>query len=201
MPTPTYFNLPKEKREAIEQASILEFANHTFSEASINQIVKASNISRGSFYQYFEDKEDCYLHILTMIAKEKMKLFGTIVNRSEQDSIFDEYEQMLEATIEWIKQKPLYYQMGMYMDMDDSEFIQKLIKRNQASMDYFIQLVKRDQDRGLIKSSINPVVLVDMLWSINRNTLMQFYLKQDFDGMRIHVKEMIAIIKGGAMYV
>lgn len=201
MPTPTYFNLPKEKREAIEQASILEFANHTFSEASINQIVKASNISRGSFYQYFEDKEDCYLHILTMIAKEKMKLFGTIVNRSEQDSIFDEYEQMLEATIEWIKQKPLYYQMGMYMDMDDSEFIQKLIRRNQASMDYFIQLVKRDQDRGLIKSSINPVVLVDMLWSINRNTLMQFYLKQDFDGMRIHVKEMIAIIKGGAMYV
>lgn len=201
MPTPTYFNLPKEKREAIEQASILEFANHTFSEASINQIVKASNISRGSFYQYFEDKEDCYLHILTMIAKEKMELFGTIVNRSEQDSIFDEYEQMLEATIEWIKQKPLYYQMGMYMDMDDSEFIQKLSKRNQASMDYFIQLVKRDQDRGLIKSSINPVVLVDMLWSINRNTLMQFYLKQDFDGMRIHVKEMIAIIKGGAMYV
>lgn len=201
MPTPTYFNLPKEKREAIEQASILEFANHTFSEASINQIVKASNISRGSFYQYFEDKEDCYLHILTMIAKEKMELFATIVNRSEQDSIFDEYEQMLEATIEWIKQKPLYYQMGMYMDMDDSEFIQKLIKRNQASMDYFIQLVKRDQDRGLIKSSINPVVLVDMLWSINRNTLMQFYLKQDFDGMRIHVKEMIAIIKGGAMYV
>lgn len=201
MPTPTYFNLPKEKREAIEQASILEFANHTFSEASINQIVKASNISRGSFYQYFEDKEDCYLHILTMIAKEKMKLFGTIVNRSEQDCIFDEYEQMLEATIEWIKQKPLYYQMGMYMDMDDSEFIRKLIKRNQASMDYFIQLVKRDQDRGLIKSSINPVVLVDMLWSINRNTLMQFYLKQDFDGMRIHVKEMIAIIKGGAMYV
>lgn len=201
MPTPTYFNLPKEKREAIEQASILEFANHTFSEASINQIVKASNISRGSFYQYFEDKEDCYLHILTMIAKEKMELFGTIVNRSEQDSIFDEYEQMIEATIEWIKQKPLYYQMGMYMDMDDSEFIQKLIKRNQASMDYFIQLVKRDQDRGLIKSSINPVVLVDMLWSINRNTLMQFYLKQDFDGMRIHVKEMIAIIKGGAMYV
>ena len=201
MPTPTYFNLPKEKREAIEQASILEFANHTFTEASINQIVKASNISRGSFYQYFEDKEDCYLHILTMIAKEKMELFGTIVNRSEQDSIFDEYEQMLEATIEWIKQKPLYYQMGMYMDMDDSEFIQKLSKRNQASMDYFIQLVKRDQDRGLIKSSINPVVLVDMLWSINRNTLMQFYLKQDFDGMRIHVKEMIAIIKGGAMYV
>lgn len=201
MPTPTYFNLPKEKREAIEQASILEFANHTFSEASINQIVKASNISRGSFYQYFEDKEDCYLHILTMIAKEKMELFGTIVNRSEQDSIFDEYEQMLEATIEWIKQKPLYYQMGMYMDMDDSEFIRKLIKRNQASMDYFIQLVKRDQDRGLIKSSINPVVLVDMLWSINRNALMQFYLKQDFDGMRIHVKEMIAIIKGGAMYV
>ena len=201
MPTPTYFNLPKEKREAIEQASILEFANHTFTEASINQIVKASNISRGSFYQYFEDKEDCYLHILTMIAKEKMELFGTIVNRSEQDSIFDEYEQMIEATIEWIKQKPLYYQMGMYMDMDDSEFIQKLSKRNQASMDYFIQLVKRDQDRGLIKSSINPVVLVDMLWSINRNTLMQFYLKQDFDGMRIHVKEMIAIIKGGAMYV
>lgn len=201
MPTPTYFNLPKEKRDAIEQACILEFANHTFSEASINQIVKASNISRGSFYQYFEDKEDCYLHLLTMIAKEKMELFASVVNRSEQDSIFDEYEQMLEATIEWIKQKPLYYQMGMYMDMDDSEFIAKLMERNQASLDYFIQLVKRDQQRGIIKPSLSAQVLVDMLWSINRNTLMQFYLKQDYEGMRVHVKEMIAIIKGGAMHV
>ena len=41
-----------------------ELSRVPFSKVSINQIVQAANISRGSFYQYFENKQDMLEYLL-----------------------------------------------------------------------------------------------------------------------------------------
>ena len=64
MAKPTYYNIEKDKQERLVDACMEEFSSYTFSDASINRIIKRAEISRGSFYQYFEDKEDCYLEML-----------------------------------------------------------------------------------------------------------------------------------------
>lgn len=58
MPTGTFFRLPEEKRARLLDAAWKEFTRVKFSDASINQIIRTARIPRGSFYQYFEDKED-----------------------------------------------------------------------------------------------------------------------------------------------
>jgi TetR/AcrR family transcriptional regulator len=62
MPKDTFFNLDEAKRNRIFEAAVDEFSQRRFSEASINQVVKNAGISRGSFYQYFQNKEDLYLY-------------------------------------------------------------------------------------------------------------------------------------------
>lgn len=64
MPTQTFFNLAKEKQDNIICTSKIEFTKYGFYEASINRIIKDVGISRGSFYQYFENKEDLFIYIL-----------------------------------------------------------------------------------------------------------------------------------------
>ena len=54
----TFYNLPETKRERIYQAIKTEFDRVPLDKISINSIIKEANISRGSFYQYFESKED-----------------------------------------------------------------------------------------------------------------------------------------------
>ena len=49
MPSQTFFNLSKEKQEALLEAAKTEFTKVTFHDASINQIIKEAGISRGSF--------------------------------------------------------------------------------------------------------------------------------------------------------
>ena len=63
MPTQTFFNLLDKKRHKILNAAVQEFTIRNLAEANISNIVKAAGISRGSFYQYFADKEDLYVHI------------------------------------------------------------------------------------------------------------------------------------------
>lgn len=65
MPTDTFFNLANSKKEKIEKYSIKEFANYGYTKASINRIIKDAQISRGSFYSYFLDKDDLYLYLIT----------------------------------------------------------------------------------------------------------------------------------------
>lgn len=198
MPTSTFHNLDEAKRKQIFDACVDEFATHTFSEASINQIIKAANISRGSFYQYFADKEDCYMYLLSEMVKEKMVMFKDVVATNDSDTVFDEYETMFDKAILWIEKKPKYYQIGVKMDMDNSEFIRKLLKGNLASLDYFATLIRRDQQRGIIRKDIIPEILTEMLFSINQKALMNFFYNRDFEGMKKHLHHILEIIRKGS---
>lgn len=64
MPSSTFLNLPAEKQEKLLEAATQEFAHRPFNEASINQIIKEAGIPRGSFYMYFQDKEDLFRYLI-----------------------------------------------------------------------------------------------------------------------------------------
>ncbi len=64
MPTQRFFNLKEEKRRAILEAAFHEFSRTPYANASINQIIKEADISRGSFYTYFEDKDDLMRYLV-----------------------------------------------------------------------------------------------------------------------------------------
>ncbi|MBE5958589.1 MAG: TetR/AcrR family transcriptional regulator [Lachnospiraceae bacterium] len=65
MPKNTFFRIAEEKRKRIIAAAQTEFLNHPYNEVSINQIIKNARIPRGSFYQYFNDKEDLFLYVIS----------------------------------------------------------------------------------------------------------------------------------------
>lgn len=58
MPTERFYNLPERKRKLILEAVVEEFTRVPFEKVSINKIIKTADISRGSFYTYFVDKND-----------------------------------------------------------------------------------------------------------------------------------------------
>src|ERR1041384_8406781 len=88
MPKQTFLNLPTEKREAIMNAAVEEFAEYGLENASTNRIVKNSGIAKGSFYQYFDDKQDVFMHLLDVIEQKELEFFKTVHpptnNRSEE---------------------------------------------------------------------------------------------------------------------
>jgi AcrR family transcriptional regulator len=75
MPKQTFLNLSDEKRKVIIGAAIDEFADYGLENASTNRIVANSGISKGSFYQYFENKQDVFMYLLIVLENEKMEYF------------------------------------------------------------------------------------------------------------------------------
>ena len=58
MPKETFLKLSKEKQQKIIKSAKKEFARAPIENVSIKNIVQDADIARGSFYQYFESKED-----------------------------------------------------------------------------------------------------------------------------------------------
>lgn len=85
MPSSTFFRLPEEKRQRLLDAAWEEFSRVSFADASINQIIHAANISRGSFYQYFTDKEDLTAYMLGGMRRYFSKLMWDILAEVEGD--------------------------------------------------------------------------------------------------------------------
>ena len=77
MATVRFLKLPEEKKKRILQAGFQEFARYPYRDASINRIIKNAEISRGSFYTYFEDKMGLLCFILAeMIGRFNEEVYG-----------------------------------------------------------------------------------------------------------------------------
>jgi len=82
MPKDTFFHLYKDKKNKILLAAENEFSNNLLKDASINQIIKNADISRGSFYMYFEDISDLYNYILKDYKEMVFAEFVNIIKRA-----------------------------------------------------------------------------------------------------------------------
>ena len=74
MPRSTFFNLPEDKRARVVEALKAEFAARPYVRASVDRVIGAAGVSKGSFYQYFENKEDAYAHLVRELVSASVDL-------------------------------------------------------------------------------------------------------------------------------
>jgi len=96
MPTERFCRLPREKQEAIRKAALREFARVPYEQASINQIIRHADISRGSFYTYFADKRD----VVEFLLREQFAEMEQVCKDVLQDTGGD-YFAMLEQLFDF----------------------------------------------------------------------------------------------------
>ncbi len=112
MPKQTFINLPKKKKDNILNEAMLEFGHYGFDLASIQRIIEQSGISRGSFYQYFEDKADIFGEVLIEISARKMKYLEPVLESKEEYGLFELIEKLVMQAVEFGMDDPLAFQIG-----------------------------------------------------------------------------------------
>ncbi len=192
MPKSTFYNLSDDKKERIFDAALKEFSTRSFSEASLNQIIKNADIPKGSFYQYFDNKEDIYLYMKEVISKEKAEILNQVKGVDPDADVFEVIMNTTREFIEQGKEKPGYADAGMRMELDNSELIMKIRK---SSIEKFIKMLERDKARGLIKPEVDSELVINMISTFSLNE----YYRNGSDKERYlkNLSDAIKIIKAG----
>ena len=75
-----------------------------FDDVSINQIIKIADIPRGSFYQYFEDKQDMLQYLLIDYQKQ-MQCYALASLKQNGGDLFQMFLDILDFTYAFITEE------------------------------------------------------------------------------------------------
>ncbi len=99
---------PLDESPALYDAALTEFAEHSFREASLNDILKAAGMNKGSFYYRFRDKMELYLSLLYRVGMEKVRLFAEHDVSRNSNGFFDEFRNMAHIGLLLAKKDPRF---------------------------------------------------------------------------------------------
>jgi AcrR family transcriptional regulator len=165
MPKQTFFNLPKEKRGQVLDAAVEEFSLRRFGEASINQIVRRAGIPRGSFYQYFEDKEDVYLYMLSRINEELAEESRRTPPPPGADAL-TLFLSRMAVTAALNAKKPAYNRIALLLEHDDSPVAARLKQASEADLARVAALFEADMRRGKVREDLDVPLFMDMVYAL-----------------------------------
>lgn len=157
MPKPTFHNLPPNKRQALIDAGIDEFAAHPYAVASISRIVERLGIAKGSIYQYFDNKQDFYLFLLEYAAAEQLRLLRSIAPPDAEAGFFDQLRSQMSASVRVGAAAPQLARLMARAVTDDLPFRDTLVQRlRETRTAHFRALVEAGIARGEIDPAIDP---------------------------------------------
>ena len=199
MPTKTFFNLPEEKSKKLLEAIYEELSRVPFAEVSINQIVKSAGISRGSFYQYFKDKQDMLDYLLT--DYQKMMIHHALISLKQNGGdLFRMFLDILDFTYAFvIEEKNNAFFKNLFSDIRvNSEFLQRLNNRNTFS-GYTAELLPYiNMDLLDIRSEKDFENMLGTLLSLTGEAFtIVFFDISDYENIRSQYAERLELLKRG----
>ena len=193
MPKQTFQNLPEDKKRKILEAAKNEFSRVSVTEASINNIVTEANIARGSFYQYFESKEDLLLFMVNEASEEVKKMVDKKIK--EKGDIFETFIFFYDKIIKTCKDnknKKFYKTVFANLRANDNIILGK------AKEEIYDSLLK-NTDTSKFKNKEDLNVLLDMLNAITRWTIIQTVTSNNPIDIRDKYIKQIEYVKMGIL--
>ena len=199
MPTNTFFNLPAEKKHKILKAANKEFARVPLEQASIKNIVEDAEIARGSFYQYFENKQDLFDYIMTSKTGDmEKKLMEMIEN--ENGNIINIFINMYDHLIEVGKirrNNKLFRQIFENIKTSDNLMLTRKEEMNKKLEKTLQDLYSKNKDILNIKDEEEFKLVIEILAAITRQRIVaSLKYKNSAEARKDFLKEIEYIKRG-----
>lgn len=98
-------DIENEKVKKIVHSALKEFAKYGASKASLNKILKGSDISKGVFYHYFKDKDQLFDFLIYYSYEYTFKTYKSEV-MLEEDDIIKRINEMSKLKLKIISTHP-----------------------------------------------------------------------------------------------
>ena len=170
MISPTFQNLKEDKKDRIIDAALAEFAARPFNEASITNIVKNADISRGSFYQYFGNKENIYKYLVSYLyTKHREDLVHILIENNGELypsllGFYDKYIDDLFNSEYFAFYKNTFRYVNHYLIGDEGVLsVQNQSTNREEQRKQFMTIVKMDD----LKANSSQEVLEYIYFLVN----------------------------------
>lgn len=200
MPKETFKKLPEEKKSKIIKAAKKEFTRVPLEEVSIKNIVEEAGIARGSFYQYFESKEDLLGYILNIHFKEMNQKIQEKLQKTNGD-IFEFFISLYDFMDERCSQKQ---EMNFYKEIFENiktsqDFLipKEIIKEFPDKIKEFMEKIDTTNLRVKTKDDIDTIQKI--LFAITNKAIVTRFKYKSKEEARANYLKQLEFLKHGIL--
>lgn len=160
MPKLTFDKLTEGKRQRIIDGFLREFGRHDFDEASISLVIKELGISKGSIYQYFEDKMDLFLFLLQECQQRKLQYIGAL-DRKDFHDFWAYFRDLFRRGIAFDRNCPLHsHFLHNFAQNAHAPTLRKWYGQlEQQTLEAFVAMVDHEVKQGHFRKDIDHFTL------------------------------------------
>ncbi|PRA07568.1 MULTISPECIES: TetR/AcrR family transcriptional regulator [unclassified Paenibacillus] len=103
MPKNSFFRLDETRREEISSSAMLLFVDNLYEDITMKMVLDSLSMHPGTFYRYFEDKDDLYCHLIRNVTQKRAAYF----NNSNEDSLYSYFLTGLFGNVNGMVTEPL----------------------------------------------------------------------------------------------
>ena len=180
MPKSTFYRISEEKQRRIMDAARQEFLSVPYSDVSINRIIREAEIPRGSFYQYFDGKEDLFQFVLQEHKNNLFKTLVEVLDRTKGD-LFRSVEEHIDKLVEFAyhdesgKSRMLFSEPWIFETL-----WMAVMKNEEYNADNSCRLIdKIDRTHLDVEDENELIILANILGVVVRDSLGKIFLYSD----------------------
>lgn len=199
MPTERFLNLPQEKRQTVLDAAKKELCAFSYDDLSINRIVKEAGISRGSFYEYFADKDDLIEYIMRDYCSAMEQLYNSYFRQGKFDIFLAAPESVSRAVEYCIREgeEALFRNLFSCLRMSRVYSFEWLAESEKLIVSQSLSHVDRTSLKDPSDKAVT--VLLDTVTVLTRNTMARIF--SDYENRERYFRDFrtaLALIRNGA---
>lgn len=167
-------------RQQIVSGAIAEFGVHSYSEASVNEISRKGNISKGIIYHYFKDKDDLYLvcvkacfdNLTDFLAGQEISFVNV------EDSI----KRYLDLRLQFFEEAPDYRNIFINAVLQPPKHLTEQIGALKSKLDQFnFKFYEQLLDHVVLKADVSRDEAIDYFMMFQEAFNHQFWREKDKD--------------------
>ena len=197
----TFYNLPDSKRERVIRAIMQEFSSAESDKVSINRIIKRANISRGSFYQYFDDKVDLVEVLIKSLVDLALEETFRAISVSNGD-IFSTYSKLLDIIAGFSRdeeQRSILCNIVKNMRVSDSLISEYMVNRFKGCDEFTAFTSSYSRDNLRFPEDEDVIALQQILNGIIRSAVFKIYAEDEsIESVKREFARKLDIIRQGA---
>ncbi|MDP5273279.1 TetR/AcrR family transcriptional regulator [Chengkuizengella axinellae] len=139
------------------QASLNEFIARGYEKASINKILKTANMSKGSFYYHFKNKEDLYFHLIHTLIEKKQTFLSTAMTAEDfSTDIFSIFKTQIRLGMQFAAEYPDInrFANSFIKEKGNDIYDSALEKYNFENNDQMNQLIEASYQNGEFREGV-----------------------------------------------
>lgn len=176
-------NLDADKRMSIINAGFMVFGEHGYAKASVEEIIKAAGISKGSLFYYFESKKNFYIYLYEYCGEMLEKAVDCpgpdgIPDYMKHTDFFDRLSEIEKLKIKFSKDYPHVNTFIKRFVFEDSPELQgELSKINNRYAKERAMAFFQGLDYYKFKDGIDPRMIINLLTWCSEGCINQILLE------------------------